>query len=102
MTQGSDRKPIVMIHANLARIEGNLLTVDRKFHVGMLRYTELIRSPIVTINPPLSAGQQIIDQIEIPLAELPYGIQTTVDPAHTAPAIKAATGRPRCLIKAFF
>jgi glycosyltransferase involved in cell wall biosynthesis len=79
-----------MIHANPARIKGNLLTVDRKFHVGMLRYAELIRSPIVTINPPLSSGQQIMDQIEVPLAELPYGIQTTVGPAHTVPAIKAA------------
>jgi colanic acid/amylovoran biosynthesis glycosyltransferase len=90
MTQGIDRKPIVMIHANPARIEGNLLTVDRKFHVGMLRYAELIRSPIVTINPPLSAGQQIMDQVEISLAELPYGIQTTVDPGRTVPAIKGA------------
>jgi colanic acid/amylovoran biosynthesis glycosyltransferase len=90
MPQGSDRKSIVMIHANPARIERNLLTVDRKFHVGMLRYAELIRSHIVTINPPLSAGQQIMDQVEIPLTELPYGIQTTVDPAHTVPAIKGA------------
>jgi colanic acid/amylovoran biosynthesis glycosyltransferase len=90
MTQGIDRKPIVMIHANPARLEGNILTVDRKFHVGMLRYAELIRSPIVTINPPLSAGQQIMDQVEVPLAELPYGIQTTVDPGQTVPAIKAA------------
>lgn len=90
MSQGSDPKPIVMIHANPARIEGNLLTVDRKFHVGMLRYAELIRSPIVTINPPLFADLQIMDPIEIPLAELPYGIQTTVEPAHTVTAIKAA------------
>jgi colanic acid/amylovoran biosynthesis glycosyltransferase len=90
MPQESNRKSIVMIHANPARIEGNLLTVDRKFHVGMLRYAELIRSHIVTINPPLSAGQQIMDQVEIPLTELPYGIQTTVDPAHTVPAIKGA------------
>ncbi len=90
MTRGSDRKPIVMIHANPARIERNRLTVDRKFHMGMVRYAELIRSPIVSINPPLSAVQQVMDQIEIPLAELPYGIQTTVDPAKTVPAIKAA------------
>jgi colanic acid/amylovoran biosynthesis glycosyltransferase len=90
MSQGSNRKPIVMIHANPARVEGGLLTVDRKFHVGMLRYAELIRSPIMTINPPLMAGQQIMDQIEIPVAELTYRIQTTFDPAHTVSAIKAA------------
>jgi glycosyltransferase involved in cell wall biosynthesis len=79
-----------MVHANPARIEGNTLTVDRKFHVGMLRYAELIRSPIVTINPPLPAGQKILDQIEIPRAELPYEIQVSVDPAHAVDAIKAA------------
>ena len=90
MVQGRERKPIVMIHANPARIERNRLTVDRKFHVGMLRYAELIRSPIVTVNPPLSPGQKVMDPIEVPLTELSYGIQTAIDPSKTVSAIKAA------------
>jgi colanic acid/amylovoran biosynthesis glycosyltransferase len=90
MTQGTDRGPVVMIHANPARIEGSRLTVDRKFHVGMLRYAELIGSRILTINPPLPGGQQSMDQIEVPLAEVPYGIQTAIDPARTVAAIRGA------------
>jgi colanic acid/amylovoran biosynthesis glycosyltransferase len=50
--------------------------VDRKFHVGMLRYVDLIHSPIVTVNPPLLDGQRIMDAIEVPIAQLPYRIST--------------------------
>jgi colanic acid/amylovoran biosynthesis glycosyltransferase len=67
---------IVMIHANPAALRGGLLTVDRKFHVGMLRYAELIHSPIVAINPPLQDSQVIMDAIEVPTSNLPYRIAT--------------------------
>jgi glycosyltransferase involved in cell wall biosynthesis len=66
----------VMIHANPAVVRDGLLTVDRKFHVGMLRYADLIRSPIVAVNPPLQDGQRIMDAIEVPTAKLPYRIST--------------------------
>ena len=66
----------VMIHANPAVVRDGLLTVDRKFHVGMLRYADLIRSPIVAVNPPLEDGQRIMDAIEVPTAKLPYRIST--------------------------
>jgi glycosyltransferase involved in cell wall biosynthesis len=65
-----------MIHANPASVRDGLLTVDRKFHVGMLRYANLIHSPIMTVNPPLHDGQKIMDAIEVPTAELPYRIST--------------------------
>jgi glycosyltransferase involved in cell wall biosynthesis len=51
--------------------------VDRKFHVGMLRYADQIRCPIVCVNPPLQDGQLIMDAIDIPLSKLPYRISTT-------------------------
>jgi len=69
----------VMIHANPALIRDGLLTVDRKFHVGMLRYADLLHSPIVTVNPPLPDGQKIMDAIEVPTAKLPYRISTAAE-----------------------
>jgi colanic acid/amylovoran biosynthesis glycosyltransferase len=65
-----------MIHANPAALRGGLLTVDRKFHVGMLRYADLIHSPLVAINPPLQDGQVIMDAIEVLTTNLPYRIAT--------------------------
>jgi len=67
---------LVMIHANPAGVRDGLLTVDRKFHIGMLRYADLIHSPIVTVNPPLQDGEMIMDAIEVPIATLPYRIST--------------------------
>ncbi|MDP9017069.1 MAG: glycosyltransferase [Candidatus Eremiobacteraeota bacterium] len=68
---------LVMIHANPAALRDGLLIVDRKFHIGMLRYADLIHSPIVAVNPPLQSGQLIMDAIEVPTATLPYRISTT-------------------------
>ena len=75
-TTGTQRMNIVMIHANPAAVRDGLLTVDRKFHMGMLRYADLIHSSIVTVNPPLQDGQMIMDAIEVPTATLPYRIST--------------------------
>lgn len=74
---GIESMTMVMIHANPAVVRDGLLKVDRKFHVGMLRYADLIHTPIVTVNPPLSDGQMIMDAIEVPTAALPYRISTT-------------------------
>jgi colanic acid/amylovoran biosynthesis glycosyltransferase len=65
-----------MIHANPAVVRDGLMTVDRKFHVGMLRYADLIHSPIVAINPPLQDGQVVMDAIEVLTTNLPYRIAT--------------------------
>ncbi|MDP9018947.1 MAG: glycosyltransferase [Candidatus Eremiobacteraeota bacterium] len=65
-----------MIHANPAAVRDGVLTVDRKFHVGMLRYTSLIQSPIAAFNPPLRDGETIMDAIEVQTSKLPYRIST--------------------------
>src|ERR1700730_18575514 len=67
---------VVMVHANPAAVQDGLLTVDRKFHTGMLRYADLIRSPVVTVNPLLQSGQKIMDAIQVATANLPYGISS--------------------------
>jgi len=81
---------ITMIHCNGVRIQDNRLTVDRKFHVGMLRYAQTLRAPIVAINPPLAPSEKIMDAVEVPLNELPYQIFTTTDTARMVAAIRAA------------
>lgn len=68
--------PLVMVHANHARIDGGALTVDRKFHVGMLDYAEKIKAPLVTLNPQAPRDAVIMDPIVINFAELPYRIVT--------------------------
>jgi colanic acid/amylovoran biosynthesis glycosyltransferase len=67
---------IVMIHVNPAIVRDGKLTVDRKFHVGMQLYAELIHAPLVTVNPPARDGEKIMDAIEVPIQSLPYRIST--------------------------
>ncbi|MGH8288883.1 MAG: glycosyltransferase [Steroidobacteraceae bacterium] len=50
--------------------------VDRKFLVGMQRYAEQVRQPLVTVHPELAAGSPIMDSVEVPCAELPYRVMT--------------------------
>jgi colanic acid/amylovoran biosynthesis glycosyltransferase len=80
--QGVREMNIVMIHANPASLRDGVLTVDRKFHVGMIRYAEKIRFPIVTVNPPLQDGQKVMDAVEVPIANLPYRISTAPTELH--------------------
>ncbi len=79
-----------MIHCNGIRIRDNRLTVDRKFHVGMLRYAQTLRAPIVAINPPLAPEQTIMDAVEVALDDLPFQIMTTADTAQMVAAIRTA------------
>ena len=66
---------VVMIHANHARIDGEVLTIDRKFHIGMKDYAE-INAPLVTLHPQAARGAAIMDPIELKVSELPYRIVT--------------------------
>jgi colanic acid/amylovoran biosynthesis glycosyltransferase len=74
-------KPITMVHLNGARIDDGILTVDRKFHVGMLAYAKNILAPIVTLNPEMQdAGP--MDLVHIPVSKLPYRVSTfKIDPS---------------------
>jgi colanic acid/amylovoran biosynthesis glycosyltransferase len=64
---------LVMVHANPARIEDGALTVDRKFHTGMLAYAEKIEVPLVTIHPQANDAA-IMDPITVRVDDLPYRI----------------------------
>jgi colanic acid/amylovoran biosynthesis glycosyltransferase len=66
---------LTMIHANSISIEGDLLRVDRKFHLGMLAYADQIREPIVSFNPRIAPNMKIMDEVELRLSELPYSIR---------------------------
>jgi colanic acid/amylovoran biosynthesis glycosyltransferase len=67
---------LVMVHPNPVRIDGDMLTVDRKFHSGMLAYAEKIKAPLVTIHPQAN-GAAVLDPVTVPLGDLPYDIRTT-------------------------
>jgi glycosyltransferase involved in cell wall biosynthesis len=67
---------LVMIHSNHARIDGDVLTIDRKFHVGMKDYAENIKAPLVTLHPQAARDASIMDPVELKVSELPYRIVT--------------------------
>lgn len=67
--------PLIMAHQNVAKIEDGLLTVDRKFHVGMLAYATGVSTPILSIHPE-SEGEPIMDPVQVRVTELPYHIMT--------------------------
>lgn len=67
---------IALVHANPIAIQGAAVRVDRKFHIGMLRYARDLHEPVVSVNPQLPAEQPIMDPIELRLNALPYELMT--------------------------
>jgi glycosyltransferase involved in cell wall biosynthesis len=65
---------ITLVHSNPITIERGVLRVDRKFHVGMLRYASRIDGRVTTLNPIRRSDQSIMDTIEVDLRELPYDV----------------------------
>jgi colanic acid/amylovoran biosynthesis glycosyltransferase len=63
-----------MAHFNSVSITQGRLTVDRKFHLGMLNFAQQVPYPLTTLNPALRPGQTIMDAIEVAISDLPYGI----------------------------
>src|SRR6188768_2482836 len=70
------RDQLALVHANPVSIENGMLRVDRKFHLGMLNFVQQMRLECCSLNPRLHQGQRIMDQIEVPVRELPYRIQS--------------------------
>ena len=54
---------LVMIHANHARIDGDVLTINRKLHIGMKDYVEKINAPLVTLHPQAARDASIMDHV---------------------------------------
>lgn len=75
IVQGKSMNCLLMAHQNIAKVEGGILTVDRKFHVGMLSYANGISAPIVTIHPE-SDTQPVMDPVQVAVKDLPYQIMT--------------------------
>lgn len=65
---------LTMIQPNPALVVGDMLRVDRKFHVGMLKYCQAIRAPIVTVHLETGVGKEEMDTIEVRSSEIPYGV----------------------------
>lgn len=65
---------ITLIHMNPVELVGDKLRVDRKFHTGMLDYAGAINSRVLSVNPARQRSQSIMDAVELPVADLPYGV----------------------------
>ncbi len=65
---------ITLVHSNPVAIEDGVLQVDRKFHVGMLRYASGIDARVTSLNPLRRAQQRVMDTIEVDLRDLPYAV----------------------------
>ena len=63
---------LTMIQPNPALVVGDMLRVDRKFHIGMLKYCQAIRTPIVTVHFETGVGKEEMDTIEVQSSEIPY------------------------------
>lgn len=68
------KRPVVMAHSNHARIDDGVLTVDRKFHIGMNDYVKAINAPLVTLNPEAPRNAMIMDAIQVKVSELSYRV----------------------------
>jgi hypothetical protein len=67
---------LTMIHSNPATVAGGVFTVDRKFHVGMLKYAEQLPIPLTTIHPQRNPDQAFMDHVMVQSSELPYRVVT--------------------------
>ncbi len=65
---------LTMIHQNPVSMTGDLVSVDRKFHAGMLEYARSLGVPIRSVNPLLAPDQAIMDPVRIARDALPYEI----------------------------
>lgn len=65
---------MLMVHSNFAGIENGELSVDRKFHDGMLTFASAFTERIVTVNPRWVGGAPIMDLVRVPLNALPYDV----------------------------
>jgi colanic acid/amylovoran biosynthesis glycosyltransferase len=67
---------LTMIHQNRASFKDGVFRVDRKFHVGMAEYARSIKAQVVTVHPEADEGEDAMDMVDIPQAELNYGVMT--------------------------
>jgi colanic acid/amylovoran biosynthesis glycosyltransferase len=65
---------ITFIHNNPIVIRDGTLTVDRKFHTGMLDYGTHIRSQLLTVHPLVADTKGFMDPVELQLGALPYKV----------------------------
>lgn len=65
---------IIMMHANSAIIEDGILKIDRKFLLGMNRYSLEIDASIITIHPMAASVGSIMDHVSVPCSDLEFKV----------------------------
>jgi colanic acid/amylovoran biosynthesis glycosyltransferase len=58
------------------------LVIDRKFHEGMIGFTERLDYPLCCLIPQytLAETRNAMDMVEVPLSDLPYGVKFLSSP----------------------
>ncbi|MFM2275972.1 MAG: hypothetical protein RL211_1844 [Pseudomonadota bacterium] len=67
---------LTMIHHNPLRIDGGVLSVDRKFLTGMQRYAQSLDTPIMAINPAMTSGGANMDMVDVACKNLGFQVLT--------------------------
>lgn len=65
---------LTMLHQNHAALAGDVLRIDRKFLAGMAAYANAIAVPITTVHAEAAPGAVIMDEVSVPLSDLPYQV----------------------------
>ena len=67
---------ITMIHNNYVAVDGDTISLDRKFLTGMRKYAEFIHARVVTINPLNISNLPIMDKVSIDRKNLGFDLIT--------------------------
>lgn len=65
---------VTFIHNNPIVIRDGRLTVDRKFHTGMQEYSTHLSTDLLTVHPLVGDARDLMDPVELSVAELPYKV----------------------------
>jgi glycosyltransferase involved in cell wall biosynthesis len=74
MTTTMTREQLTIVNNNLVVLDGERLTVDRKFHDGFLNYVSRIRAPLLSVHPLGHDKRSVMDPVTLDMASLPYRV----------------------------
>lgn len=77
---------VVFAHPNPVRLADGRLTVDRKFHDGMLAYAASLRVPVTSLNPGGGVEASIMDPVTLVADSLPYRVVALAVDRHGTPS----------------
>lgn len=78
---------LTMIHHNPFRVDGGVLSVDRKFLTGMRLYAQSLDTQLMAVNPEMTGGRANMDMVDVACKNLGFQVMTiSLDKQHEARA----------------